>query len=111
MTKHLFAQKLHLKNQKQSSVRTTYRQFSLNPKPDGTVWPRLPLVIGSPGLQIYKHLYIWSLVLPITRGSTVSTVPSGSAAPSSSVYKKRLRALGFHFFSGAGVDTPTTMHG
>jgi hypothetical protein len=51
---------------------------------------------------IYRYsLYIWSTGLPITRGNSSSTVPSGS-----DVYKRRPKALGFQFLVAPAVTLP-----
>jgi hypothetical protein len=42
-------------------------------------------------------LYIWSPELPIIRGSSDSTVPSGSVASGSGGYKNTLRPPGIRF--------------
>jgi hypothetical protein len=67
-------------------------------KPDDSIWPGLPLAIENLGLIIYIYsFYIWSPGLPITRGSHVSMVLSGSAAPSSDGYKNTPRPSGIRF--------------
>jgi hypothetical protein len=65
-------------------------------RPSGGGRPGLSLIFGSTGLPIYP-IYIWSHVLPITRGSPVSTVSSSSTAPGSEGYKNTPRSLGIRF--------------
>jgi hypothetical protein len=69
-------------------------------EPDGTVEPGLPLVIGSPGLQIYKlyiYIYIWSPVLLINREISSPTVPSGSTTLGSGGYRNTPKLSGIRF--------------